>query len=54
MPEMRGAISEPSTPGLCLHRPDSDSSFSSKLQVHLQEASNLGLKVHGDPPNLFP
>lgn len=54
MPETEGAISEPSTPGLCSHRPDSDSSFSSKVQVHLQEASNLGLEVPGDPPNSFP
>ena len=54
MPEMRGAISELSTPGLCSHRPDSDSSFSSKVPVHLQEASNLGFGVPGDPPNSFP
>lgn len=54
MLEVRGAISELSTPGLCSHWPDCDSSFSSKVPVHLQEASNLGLEVHRDPPNSFP
>lgn len=39
---MRGAVSEPSAPGLCSHWPNSDSSFSSKVQVHLHESSNLG------------
>lgn len=38
---------------LCSHWPDSDSSFSSKVQVHLQEASNLGFEVHKHPPNYF-
>lgn len=50
----RGAVSELSVSGLCSHRSDSGSSFSSKVQAHLQEASNPELEVHEEPPDSFP